>query len=160
MDLPIKNGGSFHTYVGICWTYPTFAHRENFLEANDGRFGFGPQGDGIGLAHGALRWSKARRREHQLMRVHADTIRGHLIKFGKRKTSHSGKARNAQVHEGYLYIYICVYIYIYIHTYIPYHTISYHTMPYHTIPYHYITLHTYILYIYISILNARRFPWI
>ena len=89
---------------------------------------FGPQGDGIGLAHGALRWSKARRREHQLMRVHADTIRGHLIKFGKRKTSHSGKARNTQVHEGYLYIYICVYIYTYIHT------IPYHTMPYHTIP--------------------------
>mmetsp|Transcript_59990 Transcript_59990/g.121809 ORF Transcript_59990/g.121809 Transcript_59990/m.121809 type:complete len:360 (+) Transcript_59990:447-1526(+) len=75
----------------------TFAHRENFLEANDGRFGFGPQGDGIGLAHGALRWSKARRREHQLMRVHADTIRGHLHVTGNLHHPIKGKLLNVRL---------------------------------------------------------------
>ena len=67
-----------HVSLTATLTAPTFAHRENFLEANDGRFGFALQGDRIGLANGALRRSKTGRREHELMRVHADTIGGHL----------------------------------------------------------------------------------
>mmetsp|Transcript_62381 Transcript_62381/g.98718 ORF Transcript_62381/g.98718 Transcript_62381/m.98718 type:complete len:299 (+) Transcript_62381:1805-2701(+) len=75
----------------------TFAHRENLLEANDGRLGFGPQGDGIGLAHGALRWREARRREHQLMRAHADTIGGHLHVTGNLHHPIKGKLLNVRL---------------------------------------------------------------